>query len=465
MALPSTPGDLERGKFREVSTTPGAIAVAVTNPDGTVISGAGGGGAATIADGADVAEGATTDAAVTAGSTGTVSGKLRRISSDISAGNTARTDGTQQAKLTDGTNIANVLKSDGTAAGQNAQLVAGTYLSVPFTTTTAQAVGTTDAGNYKSVSVHITLQGTSSTVSFQCSNDNINWNNISLNNLASTGSSFPVSSTTAVQVYGGSLGYRYFRLNVTGISALTTAGTIVFSTMPFSPNPSAINVGSTSATGSAVPANAFYMGLLNNNAGTLVGLNSLNVADGATGNSILSAGNFLYNNSTFDKQRSVINATNSIGTGIVAVGALAQFDDVSPTAITENQFGNLRMSTNRNLYSTIRDAAGNERGANVDAANNLNVVNYASTSTLTNVASSGTNVTLLSSNTAAKSRIVYNESTQVLYLKFGVTASVTSYTVQVPANSLFEFPLPNYTGQVDGLWASANGNARVTEVT
>jgi hypothetical protein len=47
------------------------------------------------------------------------------------------------------------------------------------------------------------------------------------------------------------------------------------------------------------------------------------------------------------------------------------FDDTSPTAITENSFGMLRISANRNLYGTIRDAAGNERGANVDASNRL----------------------------------------------------------------------------------------------
>ncbi len=47
------------------------------------------------------------------------------------------------------------------------------------------------------------------------------------------------------------------------------------------------------------------------------------------------------------------------------------FDDTSPTAITENSFGFLRMSANRNLYGTIRDAAGNERGANVDSSNRL----------------------------------------------------------------------------------------------
>jgi hypothetical protein len=50
----------------------------------------------------------------------------------------------------------------------------------------------------------------------------------------------------------------------------------------------------------------------------------------------------------------------------------------------------------------------------------------------------------------------------VLYLKFGATASSSSYTVQIAAGGYFEFPVPVYAGEVDGIWASANGNARLT---
>jgi len=81
--------------------------------------------------------------------------------------------------------------------------------------------------------------------------------------------------------------------------------------------------------------------------------------------------------------------------------------------------------------------------------------------TMANVASSASNVTLFAA-AAANGRAVYNDSTAVLYLKFGGTASATSYTVQVAAGGYYEFPQPLYTGQVDCLWASANGNARVT---
>lgn len=61
------------------------------------------------------------------------------------------------------------------------------------------------------------------------------------------------------------------------------------------------------------------------------------------------------------------------GNQLVATQLVAQLDEVSPVTVTENNFGNLRMSTNHNLYDTIRDGLGNERGAAVDASNRLSV--------------------------------------------------------------------------------------------
>lgn len=45
----------------------------------------------------------------------------------------------------------------------------------------------------------------------------------------------------------------------------------------------------------------------------------------------------------------------------------AEFDDSSPDSVDEGDAGALRMSANRNLYVRIRDNAGNERGLNIDA--------------------------------------------------------------------------------------------------
>ena len=47
------------------------------------------------------------------------------------------------------------------------------------------------------------------------------------------------------------------------------------------------------------------------------------------------------------------------------------FDDVAPASVHEGDIGVGRMSANRNQYTTIRDAAGNERGANVNSSNEL----------------------------------------------------------------------------------------------
>jgi len=67
------------------------------------------------------------------------------------------------------------------------------------------------------------------------------------------------------------------------------------------------------------------------------------------------------------------NGLNSAGTGITATQIVGQYDDTGPQTVTENQFGNLRMSSQGVLYGQIRDAAGNGRGANVNASNELNV--------------------------------------------------------------------------------------------
>jgi hypothetical protein len=88
----------------------------------------------------------------------------------------------------------------------------------------------------------------------------------------------------------------------------------------------------------------------------------------------------------------------------------------------------------------------------------------ASSATLTNVAGSATTVTLLGSNAARIGAYLFNDSSAALYVKMGATASATSFTVKVAAGGYFELPHPCYTGILDGLWDSATGAARVTEV-
>ena len=89
----------------------------------------------------------------------------------------------------------------------------------------------------------------------------------------------------------------------------------------------------------------------------------------------------------------------------------------------------------------------------------------ATTATLTNVASSASSVTLKALNANRLMLTIDNDSTVALFVKFGATSSATSYTVKMEAGDYFEMPHPVYTGVVDGIWASAAGDARVTEIT
>jgi hypothetical protein len=89
-----------------------------------------------------------------------------------------------------------------------------------------------------------------------------------------------------------------------------------------------------------------------------------------------------------------------------------------------------------------------------------------STSVLANVAASVTVVTLQALNTNRLMWMFYNDSSSACYVKFGATASATSFTVKVPGNGYYELPATNvYTGIITALWDVATGNARVTELT
>jgi hypothetical protein len=104
-----------------------------------------------------------------------------------------------------------------------------------------------------------------------------------------------------------------------------------------------------------------------------------------------------------------------------------------------------------------------------DLKGRMMVAQKAATATLSNVSASATSVTLLSANTARIGATITNDSSALIYIKFGTTASTTSYTVVLSGAasapfSYYEVPA-GYTGRIDGIWASATGNARVTEIT
>lgn len=117
------------------------------------------------------------------------------------------------------------------------------------------------------------------------------------------------------------------------------------------------------------------------------------------------------------------------------------------------------------VIKVIDGTANGTTGWIVESDGAADVVQIGKTSaTLTNVTSAASNTSLLSSNAAARARMCFNDSTATLYLKFGTTASTTSFTVAIPPGGYYEFPQPLYKGAVDGIWSAANGAARMTEM-
>lgn len=110
-------------------------------------------------------------------------------------------------------------------------------------------------------------------------------------------------------------------------------------------------------------------------------------------------------------------------------------------------------STEKVLGVAILDQNGNQ------------VTPVASTATLSNVSGSASSVTLLAANTSRKMAMFYNDSTAILYLKFGATASTSSFTVKLMPEAYYEMVSPVYSGLIAGIWDSATGACRVTELT
>ncbi|HNC58450.1 MAG TPA: hypothetical protein PLP33_23690 [Leptospiraceae bacterium] len=122
-----------------------------------------------------------------------------------------------------------------------------------------------------------------------------------------------------------------------------------------------------------------------------------------------------------------------------------------------------------NGTSVIGQAQGNA----LFVTGNLTVTNIVTTSlqratssSVVSVARNAASTTILAANGYRNGASIFNDSNAVLYLRLSAgTASSTSYSTKLGAQSYFEVPT-NYSGAITGIWASAGiGNAYVTEYT
>lgn len=119
---------------------------------------------------------------------------------------------------------------------------------------------------------------------------------------------------------------------------------------------------------------------------------------------------------------------------------------------------------NDGAATSFTNATGDYSPIASDQTGSVHVVQKAQTASTSNVTASATSVTVLAANNNRKGAQIYNDSAAILYLKFGSTASTSSYTVPLAAGAYYELPA-GYVGIVDGIWASATGAARITEET
>lgn len=84
---------------------------------------------------------------------------------------------------------------------------------------------------------------------------------------------------------------------------------------------------------------------------------------------------------------------------------------------------------------------------------------------LSSVVSSATSVQLLNSNTSRRGAIFVNLADKACFLKFGQTASATSFTYKIPAQGTLEMPRPVFTGHIHAIWeTSPTGSIYITEL-
>lgn len=79
------------------------------------------------------------------------------------------------------------------------------------------------------------------------------------------------------------------------------------------------------------------------------------------------------------------------------------------------------------------------------------------------VASAAATTLLLAARSGRKGFRVHNASSAILYLSYGLGGTNTDYSAAIAAGGSYEDPF-QFVGAVTGYWASANGNALVTEL-
>lgn len=169
----------------------------------------------------------------------------------------------------------------------------------------------------------------------------------------------------------------------------------------------------------------------------------VSIVDGS-GNQITSFGGGSGGTSSTDKSA----FTPGSGFGTPAEGLY----EASPTTVSDGNVAVVGITTNRELKVAVTSGG----GSGIKPA----------TATLSNPSASATSATVLAANASREGAIFVNDADKICYLKYGATASPTSYTRKLMPGESYELPRAAYTGKIDGIWDTGpTGKLYVTELT
>lgn len=154
----------------------------------------------------------------------------------------------------------------------------------------------------------------------------------------------------------------------------------------------------------------------------------------------------------------------SITTGVVAGTTATALGKARDGVAGATDTGVASLHIRRDTPTALTPIAGDYELAQISSVGEQWVREYpATTPTVTSVNDSASNQTLLSSSTTRKGFRLYNDSTQIAYVKYGATATSTDFTVKIFPESLhYE---DNYNGNVDCIWAAdGSGAMKVTSL-
>lgn len=154
------------------------------------------------------------------------------------------------------------------------------------------------------------------------------------------------------------------------------------------------------------------------------------------------------------------------GPGIADIGTLRTISASDDPAVTALQIMDDWDESDRAKVNPIVGQAGVDGGVGNASSKTLRTVPAgASSATVTSVADTASSTQLLAANANRRKYSVFNNSSEILYLKSGTTASLTDFTVAIPPMAQFGFYEDDlYTGRVDGIWANnSTGAALITE--